>query len=232
MLLWMRTRLPALVAMGALVVLAAVVARGSSAVPVGESKPLFGWLRWPSFRTSAVGEVEPRGTVSDFDGGWAAVLGWAILLLPVGALVFVIIAVVVMSVRARKPEMPSPVVRGEPDPALQGDRVLAIAQAARAAQRVLEEHQGGPPGDAVIAAWLELERVAARSGSGKQAHQTPTEFTEILGSEHAAITKALTELRSLYHRARFGRPGEVGPEQAEAARRALDEITASLMVTR
>jgi hypothetical protein len=81
----------------------------------------------------------------------------------------------------------------------------------------------------VIAAWLELERAAEESDHGREAHQTPTEFTDALVAEHAAIQRAVGELRTLYHRARFGRPGEVGQQEAEAARLALDEITASLV---
>jgi hypothetical protein len=134
-----------------------------------------------------------------------------------------------MSVRRRKLEPPTPVVRSPEEPTGTGDRAGALLRAARAAQQVLAEHAGGPPGDAVIAAWLELERVAARSGAGKQAHQTPTEFTDTLVGEHAAIQRAVDELRRLYHRARFGPPGAVSAHQAEAARRALEEITTSLV---
>jgi hypothetical protein len=227
----MRNRLPALVAIGALVVLAGVVARGSSAVPVGESKPLIGWLRWPwpASSDTQAREAPPRGRVVEVRGTWAIVVEWAILLLPVIALLLAITAAVIMSVRRRKRELPSPIVRSQVEPTGTGDRASALLKAVHAAQRVLAEHVGGPPGDAVIAAWLELERVAAQSGAGKHAHQTPTEFTDTLVSEHAAIQRAVTDLRNLYHRARFGPPGAVSTWQAEAARRALDEITASLV---
>lgn len=223
--------MPALVAVGGLMVLAAVVARGDSAVPLGEPKPLFGWFRLPNFldKEATTPQPEPHGYVSDVSGLWATVVAWAILLFPLLVLVLAIVAAVVLSVRARKIQPPTPVLRNpHEEPSAQGDRAGALQRAARAAQQKLAEHAGGPPGNAVIAAWLELERVAAQEGTGKQAHQTPTEFTDTLLVEHAAIGRAVTQLRALYHRARYGRPGEVGPAEADAARRALDEITESM----
>ena len=231
MLLWLRTRVPALVGIGALVVLAGVVARGRSAVPVGESKPLFGWLRLPEFRIPESRDGVPNDWAPEVHGGWIRVFEWAILMLPLLALVFAIGAAVVVAVlRGRRLGPPTPVVTKRGEPGGSGDRTGALVRAARSARRVLAEHEGGPPGDAVIAAWLELERAAEESEHGRQAHQTPTEFTDALVAEHAAIRRAVDELRALYHRARFGRPGEVGEREAEAARRALDEITASLVV--
>lgn len=223
--------MPALAAVGGLMVLAAVVARGGSAVPLGEPQPLFRWLRLPNFlaKEATTPQPEPHGYVSDVHGLWGAIVSWGILLFPLFVLLIAIGAAVILSLRARKLGAPSLVGRrAEEEPTALGGRADALRRAARAAQQVLADRAGGPPGDAVIAAWLELERVAALEGTGKQAHQTPTEFTDTLLGEHAAIERALTELRRLYHRARFGRPGEVGPAEAESARRALEEITESM----
>lgn len=229
MLLWMRTRVPALVAIGALVVLAGVVARGSSAVPVGETRPLFGWIRLPDFFRFRPDDERARTQPSRPGGTWLAVIDWAILLLPLIALVVVIVLALILSLRGRKLGMPTPVKARPPAPGIDGERVGTLLRAVHAAERKLAEHEGGPPGDAVIAAWLELERVAAETQHVKQAHETPTEFTDALTAEHADIRNATTQLRTLYHRARFGRPGAVGPQDAEAARRALHDIRTSLV---
>lgn len=224
---WMRTR--ALVAVGALVVLAGVVARGSSAVPVGEARPLFGWIKLPDFLRFQPDDERARTQPSRPGGTWMAVIDWAVLLLPLVALVVVIALALIMSVRARKLGMPTPVKLRPPAPGLDGERAGALLRAVQAAERVLAEHEAGPPGDAVIAAWLELERVAAQAAHTRRAHETPTEFTDALVAEHADIQRATTQLRTLYHRARFGRPGAVSKADADAARRALADIRTSLV---
>jgi hypothetical protein len=228
MLLWMRTRVPALVAVGALVALAGVVARGGSAVPVGETRPLFGWIRLPDFLKFKPDDSPARTTPDSQNPAWVVVVDWVILLLPLLALLVVIALAVIMTLRARRLGMPTPVRSRPPAPGVDTDRTGALLLAAHAAQRVLDEHAGGPPGDAVIAAWLELERVGAQADHPKRPQQTPTEFTDALEADHTAIHEAIKELRGLYHRARFGQPGNVGPDEAEAARRALNDITTSL----
>ncbi len=206
MLLWMRTRVPALVAVGALVVLAGVVARGSSAVPTGEPKPLFGWIKMPAFLRFRLDDEHGRTRPATHGGVWVAVIDWAVLLLPLIALLVVIALAVIMSVRARKLGVPTPVKNRSSGPGVDGERAGALLRAVHAAERALDEHEGGPPGDAVIA------------------------FTDALVSEHADIQRAATRLRALYHRARFGRPGAVGQRDADAARQALNDIRQSLVV--
>ena len=224
----MRTR--ALIAVGALVVLAGVVARGGSAVPVGEPRPLFGWIKLPDFLRFRPDEQPTRRPPSSSSGTWLAVIDWAVLLLPLIALVVVIALALIMSIRGRKLGRPTPVKLRPPAPGIDGERAGALLRAVKAAERVLAEHAGGPPNDAVIAAWLELEKVAAETQKhARQAHETPTEFTDALIAGHADIQRATTQLRTLYHRARFGPPGAVGASDAEAARRALADIRTSLV---
>lgn len=106
-----------------------------------------------------------------------------------------------------------------------------VRQAARAALDELRQRTGGEPGDAVVAAWLVLERAAARAGSGRKAHQTPTEFTTAVLAEHRVDAAALDRLRTLYQRARFGTRGSVTGEDVadaeEALRRVVDELVGS-----
>src|SRR5262245_33300719 len=111
MLLWMRTRFPALLGIAALLVLAAVVARGRSAVPVGVTRPLFDWLRFPDFSFTGGVASSDRGS-STGDGAWAAWVGWAIMLLPVLMIGAAIVAGLYFALRYRI-GMPTPVRRGE-----------------------------------------------------------------------------------------------------------------------
>lgn len=99
-----------------------------------------------------------------------------------------------------------------------------LATATRRAMSVLDSRKGGPPADAVVAAWVQLEADAAARGTEREPHQTPTEFTVRLLADHDADDNALRELTKLYHRARFGEPGTVTADDAEAARRALERI--------
>jgi hypothetical protein len=226
MLLEMRSRLPALLGMGALLLLAAVVARGASAVPVGETKPLFGWLRIPMIQPVAP-EGRPAG-VRPGEGWWAGFIGWFVILLPFMLLGLAIVAALLMSLRWRKLGVPTPVRNGEETGLGRINEVPALVHAARKARLVLDEHEGGPVSDAVIAVWLELERVAEHSGQKRYAHQTPTEFTDGIAGRYEEVQAALDDLRRLYQRARFGPPGSVTRADAAAARRALDEIVLGL----
>ena len=225
----MKTRLPMLLAIVALLMMAAVVAQGSSAVPVGEGKPLLGFLRLPTFnppkptRVRVIDEPETPGW-------WVDIIAWAVLMLPfvlLGlAMVFAFFAIA-RNLRGRRIRLLAQTQlsedANEPDPPS-----ARLLRAARAAQAEFAEHQGGPPADAVIAAWLRLEAAAASSGTRRHAHQTPTEFTNAVLADHPAVGPALERLRRLYHRARFAEPGSVSAPDVDAARLALDQIVHAL----
>jgi hypothetical protein len=89
--------------------------------------------------------------------------------------------------------------------------------------RDLLARPGGEPRDAVIRAWATLENA---TDHGRAPHQTATEFTVSLLREETADEAALHELRTLYHRARFGH--DTGERDAERARTALDRILATI----
>lgn len=84
----------------------------------------------------------------------------------------------------------------EPEPDLP-----ALRRGVAAAREVLAG--AGAPGDAVIAAWLELESAAASSGIDRAPAQTPTEFTTAVLDATRADPQATRALLGLYHRARF-----------------------------
>ncbi|MFL6121738.1 DUF4129 domain-containing protein [Actinophytocola sp.] len=89
--------------------------------------------------------------------------------------------------------------------------------------RDLLTRAGGEPRDAVIRAWATLENATEH---GRAPHQTATEFTVSLLAKETTDEAALDELRTLYHRARFGH--DSGEREAEQARTALDRILATI----
>ncbi|MEU4745817.1 DUF4129 domain-containing protein, partial [Actinosynnema sp. NPDC023658] len=91
----------------------------------------------------------------------------------------------------------------------------------------LRGHAGGPPGDAVIAAWLSLERAAEDSGVPRRGHQTATEFTGDLLRRYRVDEGATGTLRRVYQRARFG-TAEVTAADARTATEALEHIVRDL----
>lgn len=105
---------------------------------------------------------------------------------------------------------------------------LRLRRAAETARTELAGRAGGPPGDAVIAAWLRLEEAAEHEGAGRKPHETATEFTSALLARYTTSEPAMDELRVLYQRARFGPPGEVGEDDVRTAVDALDRILHAL----
>ncbi|UKJ64788.1 DUF4129 domain-containing protein [Cellulosimicrobium cellulans] len=83
------------------------------------------------------------------------------------------------------------------------------------------------PHDAVVAAWVALERAAERAGTRRDPAQTPTEFTSAVLASTRVDADAVATLRDLYHRARFGET-PLGVHDLEAARAALARIAADL----
>src|SRR5256885_14655817 len=216
MLLWMKTRLPVLCALGALLVLAAVVARGDSSVPVGQGKPLCGWLRLPSIKfVQDIGARRSGGAPAA--GEWATILGWILIFIPIALLVLAIVGAVVLALRQRKIGPPTPV--WQPKDVAPGTTEPSAAQLIRAvhkARAVLDEHRGGPPSDAVIAAWVTLEEVAAGNGNQRFAHQTATEFSGVLADRYDGLAERLGRLRNRFPKARVGPPRALGAERAAA----------------
>jgi uncharacterized protein DUF4129 len=89
--------------------------------------------------------------------------------------------------------------------------------------RDLLARAGGEPRDAVIRAWATLENATDHR---RAPHQTATEFTSSLLEKETTDETALCDLRSLYHRARFGHHS--GETDVQRARTALDRILATL----
>lgn len=222
MLPGVKARLPLLLAMAALLIIAAVASRGTSAVHPGPQSMLPAPEPKPT-TTTVADEKAPNGVLSTIAAiGLTGVLVVFLVLFVIG---LVVIAMSMSFTRRRRVRLSNPVVVADSDEGttnVTSGTVLRSALAA--AQRDLEVRRPGPPSDAVVAAWLRLEQAAADSGAPRAAHQTPTEFTSALLGEHVADDDAVGRLRGLYQRARFAPPRSITEADAEHARVALGEI--------
>jgi hypothetical protein len=169
----------------------------------------------PAF-TAGEGAPRPAGTISAtptseiipelarpewiwLDLGWA---GAALVGLVVAGFVVVVVQAVLRIRRSRRHHLAAVVL----DPGLDADlereaRIPALLRGVGAARASLREHVVA--GDAVIAAWMELEAAAHESGLDRHPAQTPTEFTATVLEATGADPDATGELLALYHRARF-----------------------------
>ncbi|MGW4114844.1 DUF4129 domain-containing protein [Actinosynnema sp. NPDC004786] len=218
----MKPRLALALAVGSALVLIALAARGTSPVRYADRPP---------------GDVEETTTTpastppadTDVEGSAAAgsLLVFLIVFIAVAvvAVIWLLVSLGAFRFRRRRgvgvavdaPDLPEE--HAQPPPIL-----------VRRAAEALEELRGnvaGPPGDAVIAAWLSLERAAEDSGVPRQGHQTATEFTGDLLRRYRVDETAAGTLRSAYQRARFG-TAEVTADDARAATEALAHIVRDL----
>jgi hypothetical protein len=82
------------------------------------------------------------------------------------------------------------------------------------------------PTDAVLRAWLAVEKAAARSGVPRKPSDTPTEFTSQVLAATEADRTSVESLLHLYHQARFSWHG-LSAADKERARRCLQGLAAS-----
>lgn len=92
--------------------------------------------------------------------------------------------------------------------------------------------------DAVIRCWLDLERLCAEAGAGREPTQTTTDFASAVSVALDLPPAPLTTLNRLYQRARFGRSGPAPlrdtllPADRAAAVACIDELSAALAARR
>ncbi len=101
----------------------------------------------------------------------------------------------------------------------------ALRRGVSAARSVLRAR--GEPGDAIIAAWLELEAAAASSGVERAPADTPTEFTAAVLDATRADPDATRRLLRLYHRARFAPGAVLTADDVTEAGRCLERLARS-----
>lgn len=79
----------------------------------------------------------------------------------------------------------------------------ALREQAGRSARTLAATPAREAGNAVVACWVELERVAEAAGQARARAQTPTEFTAMLLAELSGDRQPVDTLLALYHQARF-----------------------------
>jgi hypothetical protein len=230
---------PVLVAVG-VVVLTLVSAVGTSAVQVSVGWPpgsVWVSIDPPPLCTAEDAALDPppehcprdlRPSPSVF--GSIAAGGVGVVMLVIVALVVFAVGVTIAGIEVRMRRR----VRGEGSHGApvdaERDTSLDGATVRRAVRRALDQLRrpaDGDPGDAVIAAWLTLEQAAAAAGSGRAAHQTPTEFASAVLAGHQLDAASLDRLRVLYLRARFATGSVHQPvttADVEAAADALETL--------
>lgn len=150
----------------------------------------------------------------------AAVVAWTLRIL----LVLVVIAALVLVARAL-------VRRLVRDPVTVKDEVRAgllpdvLVAGVRESEAQLDR---GTSSEAVINAWLTLERSARAVGIDDDAARTPAELVTAVLDEHAVDPAAIERLAALYREARFS-THPIGEEQREAARDALRTVRDDLL---
>lgn len=138
-----------------------------------------------------------------------------------GIALALLLAVVVLAIRVnrrRRRAAPPESAREAPDRALLTDR-----RAARQA-RMLRE---GSPREAIIATWLDLERLVATAGVPRRPSETSSELVVRVLDDREVPAAALTDLAALFREARFSthEPTEALRERAAGD---LDAVHAAL----
>ncbi|MFC5729677.1 MULTISPECIES: DUF4129 domain-containing protein [Nocardioides] len=95
----------------------------------------------------------------------------------------------------------------------------------------LDELAVGPPRNAIVAAWLRLERAAVSERFARDPADTPSEFAERVLSSYALDAGAVGRLAALYREARFSEH-PISEEQREQARSCLATLLVELRASR
>ena len=137
------------------------------------------------------------------------------------ALTLLLAVVVVLAIRVnrrRRRAAPPESAREAPDRALLTDR-----RAARQARMVRE----GSPREAIIATWLDLERLVAAAGVPRRPSETSSELVVRVLDDREVPAAALTDLAALFREARFS-THELTEALRERAAGDLDAVHAAL----
>ena len=155
-------------------------------------------------------------------------LGWVRRVVVIALAAALLLLLVRWALRRQLPVRPPPpepvgvlppvsVPRPAPEPDLD-----VLQEGARSAEAHLRA-TATSPADAVIAAWVALERAAARSGVVRERSATATEFTLQVLDRTAADPAAARTLLGLYLRARFD-DQPLRPADVESAARAAGAL--------
>jgi hypothetical protein len=224
-----RVKVPLLMLVGVLLLLAVLATSGGSAVPHGRGFVLNGGDVAPRTTAPAAGGTTLPGRLNTIVGvGLSTSIALALIAYLLGLLMFVVVLTTIRFRRRRRRERER--IPDTGDDTVGDERLVALTllRGTRSALASLRQRAGGPPGDAVQQAWLALEEAAAQSGTRRRPDQTSTEFTSAVLARHTVDRAALAMLRGLYQRARFGQPGSLTEADADSAIAALDRIADTL----
>jgi hypothetical protein len=218
-----------LLALAALLLLAVLATRGASAVPHGNGLVLRGSSDGHLSGGGSGGRT-PVGHVNEVLLAGASTFVALVLLACLVAGVMILGALASVRFRRRRLALRRAGAEDEEFDGKATAAAMVLLRGARAALARLRQRAGGPPSDAVQQAWLVLEESAAECGTARRPEQTSTEFTGTVLAAHDVDPGALSTLRVLYQRARFGRPDSLTERDAERAVDALDRIADTLTV--
>ena len=194
--------------------------RGSATDDAGGAEGARGATDDTAEDTGAATRAAAEDTTEDAEETQAADLAkvWWVL---GGIALTLLLAVVVLAIRAnrrRRRAAPPESARKAPDRALLTDR-----RAARQA-RMLRE---GSPREAIIATWLDLERLVAAAGVPRRPSETSSELVVRVLDDREVPAAALTDLAALFREARFS-THELTEALRERAAGDLDAVHAAL----
>jgi hypothetical protein len=223
-----RAKVPLLMLVGVLLLLAVLATSGGSAVPHGRGFVLNGGEVAPRAAPPASGATNLPGRLNTIVGvGLSTTVALALIAYLIGLLMFIVL---LTTIRFRRRRRERERISDTGDDAVGEDGLVTstLLRGTRSALAGLRQRSSGPPGDAVQRAWLALEEAAAESGTRRRPDQTSTEFTSAVLAQHTVDPAALATLRGLYQRARFGAPDSVTEADADTAIAALDRIADTL----
>ena len=143
---------------------------------------------------------------------------WVLGGIALALLLAVVVVLAIRVIRRRRRAAPPESARTAPDRALLTDR-----RAARQARMVRE----GSPREAIIATWLDLERLVATAGVPRRPSETSSELVVRVLDDREVPAAALTDLAALFREARFS-THELTEALRERAAGDLDAVHAAL----
>ena len=193
-------------------------ARGAASNTAGGAR---GATEDPAEDTGAVTQAAAEDTTEDAEETQTtdpAQVWWVLGGIALTLLLAVVVVLAIRANRRRRHAAPPESAREAPDRALLTDR-----RAARQA-RMLRE---GSPREAIIATWLDLERLVATAGVPRRPSETSSELVVRVLDDREVPAAALTDLAALFREARFS-THELTEALRERAAGDLDAVHAAL----
>lgn len=196
-------------------------ARGAAGNTAGGAGGARGATEDPAEDTGAATQAAAEDTTEDAEETQTtdpAQVWWVLGGIALALLLAVVVVLAIRVIRRRRRAAPPESAREAPDRALLTDR-----RAARQA-RMLRE---GSPREAIIATWLDLERLVATAGVPRRPSETSSELVVRVLDDREVPAAALTDLAALFREARFS-THELTEALRERAAGDLDAVHAAL----